>query len=110
MFVGEGPGENEDLEGRPFVGKAGQLLDRMIEAMGLTREQVYIANVVKCRCPEIATPSRTKSARARRFSFAKSRSFNPKSSSRSENSPPRLCSKPKHPSASFAEISELTEA
>jgi DNA polymerase len=51
MFIGEGPGENEDLEGRPFVGKAGQLLDKMIEAMGLSREQVYIANVVKCRPP-----------------------------------------------------------
>jgi DNA polymerase len=49
--VGEGPGENEDLQGRPFVGKAGQLLDKMIEAMGLSREQVYIANVVKCRPP-----------------------------------------------------------
>ncbi|MBO8140950.1 MAG: uracil-DNA glycosylase [Firmicutes bacterium] len=51
MFVGEGPGEQEDLEGRPFVGRAGQLLDRMIEAMGLRRGDVYIANVVKCRPP-----------------------------------------------------------
>lgn len=51
VFVGEGPGEQEDLQGRPFVGKAGQLLDRMIEAIGLRREQVYIANVVKCRPP-----------------------------------------------------------
>lgn len=50
-FVGEGPGEQEDLEGRPFVGKAGQLLDRMIQAIGLQREEVYIANVVKCRPP-----------------------------------------------------------
>ncbi len=49
MFVGEGPGEEEDLKGEPFVGKAGQLLTKMIVAMGLTREQVYIANIVKCR-------------------------------------------------------------
>ena len=49
MFVGEGPGADEDRTGRPFVGRAGQLLDRMIAAMGLTREDVYIANVVKCR-------------------------------------------------------------
>ena len=49
MFVGEGPGEEEDLKGEPFVGKAGQLLTKMIAAMGLTREQVYIANIVKCR-------------------------------------------------------------
>jgi uracil-DNA glycosylase family 4 len=49
MFVGEGPGEDEDLKGEPFVGKAGQLLTKMIAAMGLSREQVYIANIVKCR-------------------------------------------------------------
>ena len=49
MFVGEAPGEEEDLQGEPFVGKAGQLLTKMIIAMGLTREQVYIANIVKCR-------------------------------------------------------------
>jgi DNA polymerase len=49
MFVGEGPGEEEDLQGEPFVGRAGQLLTKMILAMGLAREQVYIANVVKCR-------------------------------------------------------------
>jgi uracil-DNA glycosylase family 4 len=49
MFVGEAPGEDEDLKGEPFVGRAGQLLTKMILAMGLTREQVYIANIVKCR-------------------------------------------------------------
>jgi DNA polymerase len=49
MFVGEGPGEEEDLKGEPFVGRAGQLLTKMIQAMGLTREQVYIGNIVKCR-------------------------------------------------------------
>jgi DNA polymerase len=56
VFVGEGPGENEDLQGRPFVGKAGQLLDRMIAAMGLSRNDVYIANVVKCRPPGNRNP------------------------------------------------------
>jgi uracil-DNA glycosylase family 4 len=49
MFVGEAPGEEEDLQGEPFVGRAGQLLTKMITAMGLTREQVYIANILKCR-------------------------------------------------------------
>ena len=51
MFVGEGPGEQEDLQGEPFVGRAGRLLTTLIEGIGLTREQVYIANVVKCRPP-----------------------------------------------------------
>jgi uracil-DNA glycosylase family 4 len=51
MFVGEGPGADEDKQGEPFVGKAGQLLTKMIEAMGFRREDVYIANVVKCRPP-----------------------------------------------------------
>jgi uracil-DNA glycosylase len=58
MFVGEGPGADEDEQGRPFVGRAGQLLNKMIEAMGLEREQVYIANVVKCRPPGNRTPER----------------------------------------------------
>jgi DNA polymerase len=56
MFIGEGPGAEEDIEGRPFVGKAGRLLSRMIKAMGLDRSQVYIANIVKCRPPENRDP------------------------------------------------------
>jgi DNA polymerase len=56
VFVGEGPGYHEDQQGIPFVGKAGQLLDRMIAAMGYDREGVYICNVVKCRPPENRTP------------------------------------------------------
>ncbi len=56
VFVGEGPGADEDREGEPFVGRAGQLLTRMIEAMGYRREQVYIANVVKCRPPGNRNP------------------------------------------------------
>jgi len=56
MFIGEGPGADEDAQGLPFVGKAGQLLNNMIAAMGLKREEVYIANVVKCRPPGNRTP------------------------------------------------------
>ncbi len=56
MFVGEGPGADEDAQGEPFVGRAGQLLNNMIKAMGLQREEVYIANVVKCRPPSNRVP------------------------------------------------------
>ena len=58
MFIGEGPGADEDEQGLPFVGRAGQLLNNMINAMGLKREQVYIANIVKCRPPGNRTPER----------------------------------------------------
>lgn len=58
MFVGEGPGADEDLSGRPFIGRAGQLLTKMIEAIGLSRDEVYIANVVKSRPPENRNPER----------------------------------------------------
>lgn len=58
MFVGEGPGADEDEQGEPFVGRAGQLLNNMIKAMGVQRERVYIANVVKCRPPSNRTPER----------------------------------------------------
>ena len=56
LFVGEGPGADEDRQGIPFVGKAGQLLNKIIDAMGLSRGQVYIANVVKCRPPDNRAP------------------------------------------------------
>ena len=56
LFVGEGPGREEDLQGRPFVGPAGQLLDKMLSAIELDREKVYIANVVKCRPPQNRVP------------------------------------------------------
>ena len=58
MFVGEGPGADEDTQGEPFVGRAGQLLNNMIKAMGLRREDVYIANIVKCRPPGNRQPER----------------------------------------------------
>jgi uracil-DNA glycosylase len=57
VFVGEGPGHDEDVQGLPFVGRAGKLLTQMIEAMGLQREDVYICNIVKCRPPENRTPA-----------------------------------------------------
>lgn len=56
LFIGEGPGADEDAQGRPFVGKAGQLLTKMIEAMGYSREELFIANVVKCRPPGTRAP------------------------------------------------------
>ncbi len=56
MFIGEAPGEDEDLQGLPFVGRAGQLLTKIIEAMGLTRNDVYIANILKCRPPNNRPP------------------------------------------------------
>ncbi|MEA4882241.1 MAG: uracil-DNA glycosylase [Clostridia bacterium] len=56
MFIGEGPGAEEDAQGRPFVGAAGRLLDRIIAAMGLKREEVFIGNVVKCRPPSNRVP------------------------------------------------------
>jgi uracil-DNA glycosylase family 4 len=58
VFVGEGPGRDEDAQGLPFVGRAGKLLTQMIEAMGLQRQDVYICNVVKCRPPENRTPEK----------------------------------------------------
>ena len=56
FFIGEGPGENEDLQARPFVGRAGEMLNKWIAAMGLRREDVYIANIVKCRPPNNRVP------------------------------------------------------
>ena len=56
MFVGEGPGADEDIQGEPFVGRAGQLLTKIIEAIGMTRGDVYIANVIKCRPPQNRNP------------------------------------------------------
>ena len=56
MLVGEGPGHDEDISGRPFVGPAGKLLDRMLASVGFSREEVYIANVVKCRPPNNRNP------------------------------------------------------
>ena len=69
MFVGEGPGADEDEQGLPFVGRAGQLLNNMITAMGLSREQVYIANIVKCRPPQNRVPEPEEAAACTPFLF-----------------------------------------
>ncbi len=69
MFIGEAPGEDEDRTGRPFVGRAGQLLEKMIVAMGLSREQVYIANVMKVRPPGNATPTPQEAAASAPFLY-----------------------------------------
>ncbi|HUF78381.1 MAG TPA: uracil-DNA glycosylase [Thermoanaerobaculia bacterium] len=67
MFIGEGPGAEEDRQGLPFVGPAGELLNKIIQAIGLTREQVYIANVVKCRPPGNRDPQPDEAAACRPF-------------------------------------------
>jgi len=67
LFIGEGPGRDEDLQGEPFVGRAGQLLTRMIEAMGLSRGSVYIANIIKCRPPNNRNPQADEIASCRPF-------------------------------------------
>jgi DNA polymerase len=69
MFVGEGPGADEDAQGLPFVGRAGQLLNNMIAAMGLKREEVYIANIVKCRPPGNRTPEPDEANTCSQFLF-----------------------------------------
>jgi DNA polymerase len=69
VFVGEGPGADEDATGRPFVGRAGQLLDKIIAAIGLRREDVYITNIVKCRPPGNRAPERDEVATCEQFLF-----------------------------------------
>jgi DNA polymerase len=78
MFVGEGPGEQEDIQGRPFIGRAGQLLDKMIEAMGMKRSDVFIANVVKCRPPENRNPEPDEIASCSPFLFRQIDTIQPK--------------------------------
>jgi uracil-DNA glycosylase family 4 len=78
VFVGEGPGEDEDRQGKPFVGKAGKLLDQMIRAMGLKRSDVYICNVVKCRPPGNRTPQEDEIATCSPFLFKQLEAIRPK--------------------------------
>ncbi len=78
MFVGEAPGEDEDMQGEPFVGRAGQLLTKIIEAIGLTREQVYIANVIKCRPPGNRNPEPDEVATCEPFLFRQIDAIKPK--------------------------------
>jgi uracil-DNA glycosylase len=78
MFIGEGPGADEDAQGEPFVGRAGQLLTKMIEAMGFRREEVYIANVVKCRPPNNRDPEPDEIAACEPFLKAQIAAVGPK--------------------------------
>jgi uracil-DNA glycosylase family 4 len=78
MFVGEAPGHDEDVQGIPFVGRAGQLLTRIIEAIGLKREEVYIANVIKCRPPENRNPELDEVATCEPFLFRQVEAIKPK--------------------------------
>lgn len=67
MFIGEGPGEQEDIQGEPFVGRAGQLLDTELELIGLDRSEIYIANIVKCRPPRNRDPLNTEQDACRKW-------------------------------------------
>jgi DNA polymerase len=78
MFVGEGPGADEDAKGEPFVGRAGQLLTKIIEAMNLKRADVYIANIVKCRPPENRTPLPDETATCSPFLFRQIAAIGPR--------------------------------
>ncbi|MGH9372641.1 MAG: uracil-DNA glycosylase [Vicinamibacterales bacterium] len=78
MFVGEAPGADEDIQGEPFVGRAGQLLTKMIEAMGFTRDEVYIANVLKCRPPNNRNPEPDEIEQCEPFLFRQIASVQPK--------------------------------
>jgi uracil-DNA glycosylase len=77
MFIGEAPGRDEDIQGIPFVGRAGQLLTKMIEAIGLRRDEVYIANVIKCRPPENRNPEPDEVAACEPFLFRQVGAINP---------------------------------
>jgi uracil-DNA glycosylase family 4 len=78
MFVGEAPGADEDIQGEPFVGRAGQLLTKIIEAIGLSRDQVYIANVIKCRPPGNRNPELDEVERCEPFLFRQIDAIKPK--------------------------------
>jgi len=77
MFIGEGPGAEEDRTGRPFIGKSGQLLTKMLAAIGIARQDVYIANVVKCRPPQNRDPMPDETATCRPFLDAQIEAIGP---------------------------------
>lgn len=77
LFVGEGPGEDEDLSGRPFVGRAGQLFDKILESAGFVRKDLYITNVVKCRPPENRVPNADEILACSHFLMAQIAIINP---------------------------------
>lgn len=78
MLIGEGPGQDEDAQGIPFVGRAGQLLDRILAAIDLSREEVYIANVVKCRPPSNRNPSRQEAVACLPYLYRQIELINPR--------------------------------
>ena len=78
MFIGEAPGEEEDIHGKPFVGKAGKLLDQLIERIGLKRENVYICNVLKCRPPNNRDPEEEEIESCRGYLFSQIELIRPK--------------------------------
>jgi uracil-DNA glycosylase len=78
LIVGEGPGHDEDIRGEPFVGRSGQLLDRMLAAIGIDREQVYITNIVKCRPPNNRDPRADEAQQCRLFLDAQIRQIAPR--------------------------------
>ena len=78
LFIGEGPGKNEDHSGRPFVGKAGELLDRGLQGAGLTRDDVYITNIVKCRPPNNRDPSLEEIGACYGFLYGQIKAMRPK--------------------------------
>ncbi len=78
LFIGEGPGEQEDLMGEPFVGRAGKLLDEMLEMIGLDRSKVYIANMVKCRPPKNRDPLESEQSACSDWLSAQIKLINPK--------------------------------
>jgi len=71
MFIGEAPGRDEDIQGRPFVGRSGKLLDRSLEAVGIKRTDVYITNIVKCRPPNNRTPTEIESSICKKLLLSK---------------------------------------
>ncbi len=78
MFIGEAPGRDEDLQGRPFVGRAGQLLTKIIQAMNYRREDVYITNIVKCRPPNNREPNREETEECKGYLFEQIANIQPK--------------------------------
>ena len=78
LIIGEGPGENEDLQGKPFVGKSGQLLDKILESVKLTEDDIFICNIVKCRPPGNRKPSKDEMEACRPYLMEQIRLVNPK--------------------------------
>jgi DNA polymerase len=78
MIIGEGPGHDEDIQGEPFVGRSGQLLDKMLTAIGIEREQVFITNIVKCRPPNNRDPKQQEAQQCRTFLDAQIRQVKPR--------------------------------